>query len=90
MVIASGEQISNEVPLTTLDRASVYSPSALTGVATIQVTPDGTNWYDVNTLAIDSILNIDPALAEAIRVSSGSAEAADRIFPVHGSGPNHA
>lgn len=88
LVIALGAQLSNEVELASVDKLTFYGAAAYTGVITIQLSPNGTDWYDGDALAADDTVTVNPALAERVRLSSTLAEAAERVSPLHGGGPN--
>lgn len=89
MTIPSGQQNSNAVELVGVNEVTVYGPAALTGTVAVQVSPDGgTTWLlPAVAVAVDAVVEIPQINASHIRVTSDMAEAADRVFPLHGAGP---
>lgn len=73
---------------------SVYGPGALTGVATLQASPnDGGSWFDVPddagtpiTIAAGAMVRVHNVECTHLRVQSTLAEAAERVFQIHGTG----
>lgn len=88
LVIALGAQLSNEVELASVDKLTVYGAAAYTGVVTLQFSPNGADWFDGDAVAAATMLEVPLALAERVRLSSTLAEAAERVTPLHGGGPN--
>lgn len=89
LTIPNGQSASNAIELPSLDKVTLYAPAALTAVVTIQLSGDGgTTWHNAPTIAASALVTINPCLAELLRVLSAGAEGADRVFFVHGGGPN--
>ncbi|MGD9631368.1 MAG: hypothetical protein AB7V18_19185 [Pyrinomonadaceae bacterium] len=89
LTIPAAGVASNAIELPSLDKVTLFAPAALTAVVTIQLSgDDGVTWHNAPTIAINAMVTINPALASMLRVLSAGAEAADRIFFVHGGGPN--
>lgn len=89
LTILSGQQLSNSVPLVSVDKATVFAAAAFTGVITIQLSGDDeTTWHNGPALAALAMVSINPALASHIRLSSTLAEGADRVNFLHAGGPN--
>ncbi len=87
LVIESGETNGVEIDVAEIDELTIYGPAALTGVISIEVSPDkGTTWYPrVGVPAVDIGVTVSTIHAHRMRLVSTLAEAADRAFIVHGS-----
>jgi hypothetical protein len=88
MTIPSGTQVSNEIDVTVITHLAIYSPAALTGVIGVEISPDkGVTWYVTGLVpVIDDRVHGEFIHADKMRLTSTINEAADRIFPVQGSG----
>lgn len=96
LVIASGATATTTPITASLDDArcvSVFAPAALTGVVTVQVSNDGgTTWFDLQdgtgagsdvTIGVGNVRRLDWCGWNGLRVTSGSAEGAERTFKVN-------
>lgn len=91
MVIASSGTESNVLDIAELNNAEkliIYSPSALTGTITIEVSQDNStfvtlqlNGSDINPAA-GKATEVDKPAFRYMKLLSGSAEAAERTFQI--------
>ena len=92
LVIASGQTDTTTAITTSLDDAesiTITAPAALTGTVTIKGSTDGgTSYVDVGsagsdvTIGAGNAVTISPFTFNALKVTSGSAEGAERTFTV--------
>ena len=89
LTIPNGTSTSNAIGI--LDDAwglGLWTPATLTGTVTIEVSPDdtGTTWAPLQSGAVDvqpaagKHTTINPIAFKRIRMTSGAAEGADRVF----------
>ena len=93
LTIANGGTTSNALTANDLKfirSVTIQGPSALTGTVTVQVSLDGTNFValqsagsDVTVTAAKALI-LSPLPVRGLRVVSGSAEGAERVFEVVG------
>lgn len=91
LTIANGGTTSNALTANDLKfvrSVAIQGPSALTGTATVQVSLDGTNFHalqsggsDVVVTAVKTLVVADVPM-KGLRIVSGSAEGAERVFEV--------
>lgn len=97
LVIANGGTESDALDyqdLRHVESLTIFGPSALTGVATVEVAPTRTpvaaDWVALQsggadvTITADKATTIHPGVAQALRIVSSAAEGAERSFPVIG------
>jgi hypothetical protein len=87
LTIPLGTSVSNEVDTIGITHITIYGPAVLTGVVTLELSPDkGVTWYDSGTtIAVDARENQSFLHADRVRLTSAGVEAADRVFNMHGS-----
>ena len=87
LVIANGATLGTPIDVLHINQLTIFGPAALTGVISIEVSPDkGTTWFPrAGVPAIDIAVDVNPVNAHQMRLVSGSAEGAERTFLVHGS-----
>lgn len=93
-VIASSGSNGTAVSLEAVDSFTMTAPAALTGVVTLQQSPDdGTNWFDITSAGVVVTIGAGETVTciklhgSHVRAQSAASEAAERTFTVHGSGP---
>jgi len=95
-VIANTENDGSSVSMEVYDSFSVYAPAALTGVLSIQVSPDNTiTWFPAVDGAGVAIVVAAAEMAQIPRLqgthlrgqTDGLGEAAERTIVFHGTGP---
>ena len=92
LVIANGATATTTPITVSLDDAeavTIAAPAALTGTVTVRGSVDGgTTYVDVTsggtdvTIAAGNAVTLEPFTFNALRVTSGSAEGAERTFTV--------
>ena len=87
LVIANGATNGTPIDVAAIDELTIYGPAVLTGVISIEVSPDkGTTWYPrTGVPAINVGVTVTTIHAHRMRLVSTLAEGAERTFPVHGS-----
>lgn len=88
IVIPNGGTESNALDVGSVNSLAIFAPAALTGTVTLQISPDGENWYNAKSggdniaVAVDAGVVITNGGYKYLRLISGSTEAAARTFKV--------
>lgn len=95
MTIASSGTQSTTLDVSDLKDFSIHPPAALTGTCTLQGSADGgTTYADAQsdgsdiTVTAGKILTVTKLSTGLLRIESGSAEGAERVFHVYSSEGN--
>ncbi len=86
LVIPNGATNGTPIDVRHIDQLTIYGPTVLTGVISIEMSPDGTNFFPVTGVpAINIRVDVPIVNASDVRLVSTMAEAAERKFPTFGS-----
>jgi hypothetical protein len=87
LIIPNGDTDGTPIDVTGIDELTIYGPAALTGVISIEVSPDkGTTWYPrAGAPAISIGVIVNTVHADQMRLVSTLAEGAERTFIAYGS-----
>lgn len=94
LTIANGQSNSDSLDFRrwrgNANQIAIYPPGTLTGTVKVQISQDGTNWFDLQsdgadvTIPADGVVTITSVHFEYLRVQSDAAEGAERVFKVVG------